>query len=366
MTIRRGLDGAADDFRAQRAFVEKTVPVYARVLDAAVTLLDGPIGRRLAEAWEAREFLAVYERPLLLMAALRFDALLEGPSHPLFRAIAHDPPDVSAVTPDALAAALAPDRSRVYDALARRVVQTNETSRAIAWLWPAHLLREADATTRVILIDLGASAGLNLIGDALPLPWIDPSGRPIPLQPLPHIEARLGFDKSPLDVRKADSAMWLRACVWPGQVERLDRLNAAIAAFTDAMACGDRPHVDACDLADVPGHLQRLPDTMIVVAYQSLVRDYLPAADRERYETGMREWLIARGPGKTIWSTLELADGGSGAAATPDTSTAIVVTAVDRGGALRSFELARCHPHPRVIATNDAAVAAFVAMLAGA
>jgi hypothetical protein len=107
------------------------------------------------------------ERPLLLLAALRYDALCERSTHPLRQAVSDHSGRVEAVTPEAFAAALSPARTRVDEVLRKRAVQTNETTRAVVWLWPAHLLLRAGERRSMALVDLGTSAGLNLIGDDL-------------------------------------------------------------------------------------------------------------------------------------------------------------------------------------------------------
>ena len=121
--------------------------------------------RRLEAPWSGRRFEATYERPLLMLATLRASALEEGVSHPLWAAIAAEPPSRQAVNRASVLAALSPERHFMYSRFAQRAVQTNETSRAVAWLWPAHLLGADDGGRPLALVDLGASAGLNLIGD---------------------------------------------------------------------------------------------------------------------------------------------------------------------------------------------------------
>ncbi len=160
---RAGIDGFAGDIAAQRRYIAERVPSYDRVLALVAAALDGVIGRRLSKAWARRRFVAVYDRPLLLMATLRYDALVTGPAHPLWAALAADEPDPSTATAAALERALGRDRPRVWHSLTRRHVQTNEVSRAVAWLWPAALA----GGRRLVLCDMGCSAGLNLIADSL-------------------------------------------------------------------------------------------------------------------------------------------------------------------------------------------------------
>src|SRR5262249_28457342 len=156
-----------------------------------------------------------------------------------------------------LAEVLADAPPRLYANLATRRVQTNETSRAVAWLWPAALAGCADDQRPLALFDLGCSGGLNLVGGRLPAPWARPGGAPIPAAPTPSIGGRHGFDLAPLDVERDDDLGWLRACVWPGETARLERLDAAVTAFRSLSADPVPPRLEVADLADVAARLER-------------------------------------------------------------------------------------------------------------
>jgi len=129
-------------------------------------------------------------------------------------------------------------------------VQTNEVARggalsaAMGWLGGPLRLRE-----------VGASAGLNLwldrcrvVGDdvawgpadaALRFDGLFAEGRP-EVQSFTVVD-RAGCDRRPLDVTLPDDRRLLRGFVWPDHVERLARLDAA-------MAVAGRARVDAADL----------------------------------------------------------------------------------------------------------------------
>lgn len=345
---RTGTDGLIEDLGRQRGVLEGRCPPYVRALELLPHLLDGPAGHRLEVAWARRRFYAYFDRPLLLLASLRADALAEGPDHPLHAGFAARAPDPAAVTPAALAAGLSRDRQRIYRLLARRTVQTNETSRAVAWLWPAALAGAGGGARPVALADLGASAGLNLVADALPAPWRLPGGAPLEVARDVRTVARLGLDRSPLDPGSPEDAEWLRACVWPGELERLDRLEAALSAFSAARAHPGAPLLVAAEAPSIPARLAVLsasaPGTL-VIAYQTLVRDYLEPAEREAYQAGMRGWVRAQPPGLAVWVELEPAgDGEAG-----DRSSTLAAHVRAPGGEVLALPLARCGYHPRLL-----------------
>jgi hypothetical protein len=326
------------------------VPSHQRIGQELLAILDQDAAVRdaIEEAWRGRSFPASYARPLLLLAALRADALIEGPTHPLWPAIAEEPPRPETVTRAAVVAALSPRRAALYQRLRTRSVQTNETSRAVAWLWPAHLVARGPLT----LVDVGASAGLNLVADQLPAPWTLPDGTPVPVSEV-TAPVRIGFDATPLDVTDPESMAWLEACVWPGEPHRLERLRAAGAAMRAARLGPNPPRVMQALAQDIPA---ALPRTGLVLAYQTVFIDYVEPAARAAYVEGMRAWLAAAP--SALWVELE-----SGAQATPEWPA--VIRATTRGpDSLETLVLARCAFHPSVIDPDPGAVARLRAIFA--
>ena len=349
-------DDLGRELQAQAAFLRDREPVYERLLELLGDGIHGAFGKRLEQLWAGRTFNSSYERPLLLLAALRYDALCEGLSHPLYGALADESVRADVITTDGFAAALSPGRTRLGRVLRERAVQTNETTRAVAWLWPAHLLWLAGERRSIALVDLGASAGLNLVADDLPTLWADQDGSPIPLEPRPAIVQRLGLDVAPLDVRSNDDAMWLRACVWPSDRPRLARLAQAIEAFAASGLRADAPALEACALADASARLSSLPGRVFVLCVQTIVRDYLATTEREKYEAGLREFLMSRPSGSALVAELEVDLANMDVAAR---SATLVVRFRGPDGRLTELVIARTHPHPRQLFTNADAIAAF-------
>ncbi len=135
--------------------------------------------------------------------------------------------------------------SAIRNLLATRRVQTNEVRRC-SYLLPAftHIARQTESRPLAI-IDVGCSAGLNLIWDRYEYNYgndklaalasrvritaelrgtVKP---PIPQRP-PTVASRVGVDLHVPDVTRPDEALWLRALIWPDQAERLVMLSAAI------------------------------------------------------------------------------------------------------------------------------------------
>ena len=92
-----------DDIARWRAATQPRAPSYQRLLGILVDLLQGDsldgaaLAERFHRTWAARTFLIFYERPLLLLASLRMDALTAGTSHPLYATIGVPEPDPEAV-----------------------------------------------------------------------------------------------------------------------------------------------------------------------------------------------------------------------------------------------------------------------------
>jgi hypothetical protein len=370
--MRRGLEGFGEDARAWRAAVGACVAVYDHLLDAAAAIFEHPASglestarERVEAAWRERRSAASYDRPLLLLAALRAEALRAGPRHPLFAAIAAAPIHPETATRDALAGALADAPARLFVDLATRAVQTNETSRGVAWLWPSALAGCADGRRPLALFDIGCSAGLNLIADHLPARWTDLAGRALPVATNARIVARQGFDARPLDVGRDEDVVWLRACVWPGETGRLQRLDEAIAAFRVASAAPSPPRLHASDAAEVPARIERIPDDLppetLLVAYQTVVRDYLPDDVKKRALAGMTAWVAAEPAGgpRRIWIELEAAT--DPVAEPSDRPMALTAHLADRATGTRALTLARCGYHPDRLDPDAAAVVDFTA-----
>jgi hypothetical protein len=186
--------------------------------------------------------------------------------------------------------------------------QTNEPGRC-AVLLPAL----AQLPQPLALIEVGASAGLNLLPDRYsydygghrlagsdpdaPVLRCEPRGAvPLPAR-VPAIAWRAGLDLNPLDVTSDDDVRWLSCLVWPGEGDRAERLRAAVA-----VARRDPPTVHRGDLlTDLPALAAQAPAGVTVVVFHTSVLYQVAPEGQARFAATVRglgvSWLSSESPG---------------------------------------------------------------------
>jgi hypothetical protein len=198
--------------------------------------------------------------------------------------------------------------------------QTNELARSAALL--GGFLTVARQTGRPLaLLEIGASAGLNLhwdayayaLGDAswgaaaAPLrlmpTWRGPSPPPATVEVL----ARRGCDRRPIDPANAQDRLRLRAYVWADQSARLARLDAAL---DHAARQGVR--IEQADAAEwLEARLEQRPPSLATVLFHSIVWQYLAPATQRRIEAAVEQAGAAATAGAPLaWLRLEPDPGG--------------------------------------------------------
>ncbi|MEA3063310.1 MAG: hypothetical protein QOJ94_3091 [Sphingomonadales bacterium] len=225
--------------------------------------------------------------------------------------------------------------------------QTNEVGRSAVLMAGLLAIGERFAGS-MALLELGASAGLNLLldhygydlggrlaGDAASPIFLRPEwkGRPPPDARV-TIATRRGVDLNPLDPRRDGER--LLAYVWPDQQARLAQLEAALA-----IAARNPPPVDRGDaakwLATRLGEPQ-LPGTVRVVLH-SIAFQYFPAQTKARIATDLERAGAAAAPDRPLaWLRYEFDD--------RDEKITLRLTTWP-GGEERL--LAYCHPHGRSV-----------------
>jgi hypothetical protein len=266
------LSRLAGIFRGQAEHFEALgSPVYARL---AERLADDPAPAGRVGGGDER-----WDVPLRLFAAVHYLVL-------------------SGVAPDALSgrfedfvAALADHEDTLRARVETHGVQTNEVQRC-TMLLPTFLTAAGAAGLPLELIELGPSAGLNLLvdryryryangsfgpEDALLELTVDERGGRVPRALLEReldVRRRRGIDLAPVDATTADGYLLLRSFVWPGLDERVARLDAAVETLRRTTP---RPELIAGDYTDVlPALLAERPSDALTVVFETFSTIYLP------------------------------------------------------------------------------------------
>jgi hypothetical protein len=165
--------------------------------------------------------------------------------------------------------------------------QTNEVGRS-GVLVGGFLQIAKETGLPLRLLEIGASAGLNVIWDRYhyqfgAAAWGDPQsvvriaprweGSSPPVDAPVRVVERLACDMAPIDLEDPAQRLRLRAYVWPDQPERLSRLESAIDL---ARAFGSR--VERADAADwVRAKIREPAEGRATVLYHSIMWQYVPA-----------------------------------------------------------------------------------------
>ena len=182
-------------------------------------------------------------------------------------------------------------------ALVKRPVQTNDPGRSGSLLGGFLLIAQRIGQP-LRLLEIGASAGLNLCWDRFRYEWPgggwgDPAS-PLRLEGVfvdgapPQADVTViehaGCDIDPVDVHSPEGRLTLLACTWPDQLERIRRLEAAIG-----IARGVSYRVEPASAADwLESRLARPAAGVSTVVFHSVVWPYLGESERARV-TGIIE-----------------------------------------------------------------------------
>jgi hypothetical protein len=183
------------------------------------------------------------------------------------------------------------------DALRARIethgVQTNEVQRC-TMLLPTLLAASAQTGLPLELVELGPSAGLNLLvdryrydyangtygpADALVGLTVDERGGQVPAALLERelvVRRRRGIDLEPIDATTAEGYLLLRSFIWPGLDERVARLDAAVETLRREPAPPELIRGDYTTL--LPAVLAERPADTLTVVFETFSVVYLPEA----------------------------------------------------------------------------------------
>lgn len=293
--------------------------------------------------------------PNLLFGAARF-LLLQETSAPLARfhadlsAVPADPSDAFPTFRDFCLG----NRQEIVAILTTRLVQTNEVGRC-AYLLPAFRLVAEAAGLPLTLVEVGASAGLNLLWDKYGYRYrhhgcaqaIGDRNSPVPIETeligdrapillgaMPAVSDRIGLDLNIIDLQDADDARWLRALIWPEHAARFALLDAATAVLSK-----EPPRLVRGDaVALLAGVIETIPvGTALVIFHTHVINQFSPEA-RERLSGVISEASKER----VIYRIGSDLGGGAG-------GRFLLKLLTYKGGQTAEEQLAYCDGHGRTI-----------------
>jgi hypothetical protein len=239
--------------------------------------------------------------PNLFLAAVHC-LVLQGRAPALAPFYAGDGPPPSGDPGPALRATCLEHCDELRRLLATRLVQTNEVRRS-ACLFPAFALVARQAADRPLaLVEVGASAGLNLVWDRYAYDYGDgrlygATGSPVRIRSVvrgarppglaagtPPIADRVGLDLEPLDLGDPAARLWLQALVWPGEGDRAALLDQAVRLVAPAP-----PRILAGDaLVRLPDVLREIDSGSAVCVFHTHTANQLTPGQRARLDELLR------------------------------------------------------------------------------
>lgn len=210
----------------------------------------------------------------------------------------------------------------IHDRL-ERMVQTNDPGRAtvlfgaLLWLAQRHSLP-------VRLLEIGASAGLNLLVDRFCY-VVDHNTLGTPTSPVRFVEpwvtpelnfnlkeaadrlqivSREGCDPFPLNPRDPEARMTALSYIWPDELDRFERTRAALA-----LAAEDPPRLVAQRAETwLPSALAAEGYGHLTVVWQSVVRQYVEPIAWQMIESAFSEGFPPGNKRPVVWLRMEPGD----------------------------------------------------------
>ena len=198
--------------------------------------------------------------------------------------------------------------SAIRDLLSTRLVQTNEVGRC-AYLMPGFsLIADENPGLPLSLVDIGTSAGLHLLWDRYSYEYVchaitgdtsspvqvkaevrGSNSPPIPAA-FPSVAFRIGLDLNPIRLTDPDSALWLRALIWPEHERRAAQIKAAIG-----LAIENPPTLVAGNaLETLPSVLDRIPAKSTLCIFHNYTLNQFSLEDRSRFDAILDECSMDR------------------------------------------------------------------------
>ncbi len=254
--------------------------------------------------------------PNLFLAAVHF-LLLRGEESPLracYRSLCPDPLPPDDKTYPLFREFCLEHRREVEALIAERLVQTNEPKRSAALVLGLNEVIRSVPASRLALVEVGASAGLNLLYEQFSYDFrhgrtAGIAGSPIVIETqlsgeynrtiqLRTIARKSGIDLNPIPADDPEARAWLRALIWPEHEERRRLQDAALE-----VARAHPPHLIAGDALELlPEVVGSLPLDASVCVFHSAALAHFTQDGRTRFFALMEALAAQR---ETAWLSLE-------------------------------------------------------------
>lgn len=180
-------------------------------------------------------------------------------------------------------------QDEIESILKTRLVQTNEVRRC-AYLYPAFCAIYEIAKKPLALVEIGTSAGLQLLWDQYSYTYgqnniygnhdsrltitAEVEGNHIPSLQVtpPPLSTRIGLDLNPIHLNDEKEKLWLKSLIWPEHTERLFMFEEAAS------------YIKECPVSLVEGdgvrllskYVEKIPENSVVCIFHTHVANQMP------------------------------------------------------------------------------------------
>ncbi|RKQ28168.1 DUF2332 domain-containing protein [Oceanobacillus halophilus] len=180
-------------------------------------------------------------------------------------------------------------RSEIESILKTRLVQTNEVRRC-AYLYPAFCTIYEKAKKPLALIEIGTSAGVQLLWDKYSYSYgqndiygnidsnlnitaeIKGKNTPILHSTPPPVSTRVGLDLNTIDLNDEDEKLWLKSLIWTEHKERLFMFEEA-AKYIQEVAVS---LFDGDGISLLSKFVDNIPEDSVICIFHTHVANQVP------------------------------------------------------------------------------------------
>ncbi|MBG9545066.1 hypothetical protein ABE29_20565 [Cytobacillus firmus] len=234
--------------------------------------------------------------PNLLFGAVHY-LLLNGKEHPLkeyYPSIVNNPKLFNESFEDFKDFCLK-YRNEIESILKTKLVQTNEVRRC-AYLYPAFCTIYEKAKKPLALIEIGTSAGLQLLWDKYSYSYgqkniygnkdsklnisAEIKGENIPIlhSTPPPVSTRVGIDLNIVDLKNEEEHLWLKSLIWPEHKERLFMFEEAASYVKD----GSVHLVDGDGISLLLEYVENIPEDSAICIFHTHVANQISLEMKKR------------------------------------------------------------------------------------